>query len=167
MNEGIFLGLGSNLGDREARLSLAVNWLRDKVGVMVQVSSLYETPPWGNLDQPAFLNQVIQIQCDAGPTELLSKIMNLESELGRVRAVHWGPRVIDVDILAFGQEVVASQRLTLPHPHLAQRAFVLVPWAEIAPDFPVPGIGKSVAELLERLPKEDVEAVRRLSGSIR
>lgn len=150
------------MGDRAGHLALAVNWLQGHGAEVVQASSLYETPPWGNTDQPTFINQVIQIQCDAGPAELLSMIMRLESELGRVRAVHWGPRVIDVDILAFGQEVVSSQRLMLPHPHLAQRAFVLVPWAEIAPGFLVPGIQASVAELLQRLPKEEVEAVRRM-----
>ncbi|MFN8395548.1 MAG: 2-amino-4-hydroxy-6-hydroxymethyldihydropteridine diphosphokinase [Bacteroidia bacterium] len=162
MNDGIYLGVGSNLGDREAHLALAVNGLAERVGDVVVASSLYETPPWGNVDQPAFLNQVVHIQYDGGSMALLGLIMALEAEMGRVRAVHWGPRVIDVDILAFGQEVVSSQRLTLPHPHLAQRAFVLVPWAEIAPQFFVPGLNKSVLELLHALPADEVDAVKKL-----
>ncbi|MBK9450398.1 MAG: 2-amino-4-hydroxy-6-hydroxymethyldihydropteridine diphosphokinase [Bacteroidetes bacterium] len=160
MENGIFLGLGSNLGDRRAALATAIERLSSEGAKVVQSSKVYETPPWGNLDQPAFLNTVVEVTFNGEPEELLFIILKVENQLGRVRSVHWGPRVIDIDLLAFGSEIIVGQRLSVPHPLLAQRAFVLVPWAEIAPNFLVAGIGKTVAELMEELPIQDRQAIR-------
>lgn len=163
MVDGIYLGLGSNLGDRLGNLALAITHLQQQVGPVLAQSGVYETPPWGNTEQPAFLNQVVHLQSEVDPHALLSALLEIETAMGRLRTVHWGPRVIDVDILSFGGMQIAGQRLTLPHPHLAQRAFVLVPWAEIAADFQVPGLGATVRELLTRLDPREVDAVRRIS----
>lgn len=162
MENGIFLGLGSNLGDRLATMRKAIDLLSEQGAVLKQASHVYETPPWGTLDQPAFFNMVIEIGFHGEPDQLLSILLSTENHLGRVRTVHWGPRVIDIDLLAFGSQIVLGQRLTVPHPMLAERAFVLVPWAEIAPGFTVPGKQQSVQELLDLLPATAHEAIRQL-----
>lgn len=159
MEERVFIGLGSNLGQRAARLQSAIEGLVNEGVKVRRVSSIYETPPWGHLEQPSFLNQVIEVAYVGSPEELLAMAMGLESALGRKRTVHWGPRTIDIDILAFGDRVVTSQRLVVPHPMLADRAFVLVPWSEIAPDFVVPSLNKSVMELLGALPLSDKASI--------
>jgi 2-amino-4-hydroxy-6-hydroxymethyldihydropteridine diphosphokinase len=152
MNKGIFLGLGSNLGDRLAFLRAAIAGMEAGGCVLLQASGAYETPPWGLLEQPAFLNAVVQIQTELGANDLLRLALQVERSLGRVRSQHWGPRQIDIDLLCCGGEVVVSQALQVPHPYLQDRGFVLVPWAELAPDFRVPCLGRSVGELLAYLP---------------
>jgi 2-amino-4-hydroxy-6-hydroxymethyldihydropteridine diphosphokinase len=159
--EGIFLGLGSNLGDRKALLTDAIARL-EAAGVEIRSkSSIYETPPWGKQDQPAFLNMVIQVAFEGSPEDLLAIILQVEEAMGRLRTEHWGPRIIDIDILAFGNQHFTSQRLTIPHPMLSQRAFVLVPWSEIAPAFPVAGHDITVWELLIRLPETDLKTIHK------
>ena len=149
--ERVFIALGSNLGDRTGWLCQAREKLSASTSVKtVQVSAIYETGPVGNTAQPAFLNQVIEIRSTRSPEDLLLRLLQIEKELGRVRQERWGPRNIDLDLLAFGQRLIKSSRLTLPHPELQRRRFVLAPWAEIAPEFEIVGLSSTVAELLQK-----------------
>ncbi len=159
MKDEFFLGLGSNLGNRLGQLQSSLAGLLSGGCRLVASSSVYETPPWGFEEQPAFLNVVVQVSYEGDPMELLQLAMKVEHALGRVRAGHWGPRAIDIDLLACGQLQLRGQRLVLPHPLLQERAFVLLPWAEIAPDFEVVGLGMTVATLLARLPLADMESI--------
>ena len=148
-------GLGANLGDAEAALADAVAGLRDEAGVeSVRVSSLFRTTPVGGPEQPDYLNAVAVADTDLPAAALLDLAHRLEQRRGRVRDVRWGPRTLDVDILAVAGEESADPDLTLPHPRAHQRAFVLVPWAEIDPDFEIPGVGP-VREACDRLPPQD------------
>lgn len=146
--ENVFIGLGSNLGGREHHLRLAREKLRSHPEIELrQQSSLYRTAPVGVLDQPEFLNQVIEIATRLTPQALLHTLLQIERELGRVRDKKWGPRTIDLDILAFDQRRINTTELVVPHPEIRHRRFVLAPWAEIAPDFRPPESGQTVAEL--------------------
>ncbi|WP_221389791.1 2-amino-4-hydroxy-6-hydroxymethyldihydropteridine diphosphokinase [Dyadobacter sp. NIV53] len=144
----VFLLLGSNLGERLQVLRSAVELIEEQIGQIKSASSVYETAPWGVLDQPAFLNQVIELQTVLDPEEVLRIILAIEQELGRVRYERWGARVIDIDILYFQDLILDSARLTIPHPRLHERRFTLAPLAEIAPDFIHPVFHKSSAQLL-------------------
>jgi 2-amino-4-hydroxy-6-hydroxymethyldihydropteridine diphosphokinase len=159
MNDAIFLGLGSNLGDRLACLQAAVAQLVAEGCVLERASAVYETPPWGMEAQPAFLNAVIEIRTTLDASDLLQLMMAVETRLGRKRVAHWGPRTIDIDLLAYGDLGLVSQRLHVPHPLLQDRAFVLLPWAEIAPNFVVAGLGQSVGQLLEALSEDARSAI--------
>ncbi len=129
-----YLGLGANLGDREAALEAALRGLdRPPEITVLRRSSLYETDPVGVTDQPSFLNAVVELRTTLAPPELLAHALRLERELGRVRTVRWGPRVIDIDLLLYGEAAYAGPGLTVPHPRLAERGFALAPLAEIAP----------------------------------
>ncbi len=143
----IYLALGSNLGDRYANLRAAITALPPAVYV-VQESPVYETPPWGYTDQPAFLNMTLKGETALEPVELLQRLKNLETGLGRQPSVRWGPRLIDLDILFYSDLVLETQGLVIPHPHLQERAFVLVPLADLAPDLLHPVFGKSIRDLL-------------------
>ncbi|MFN3198395.1 MAG: 2-amino-4-hydroxy-6-hydroxymethyldihydropteridine diphosphokinase [Bradymonadia bacterium] len=120
-------------------------------GPLVQ-SPRYVTPPWGGVPQPEFLNQVVGFQTQVGALEILDALQAIELDHGRERVVRWGPRTLDLDLLMLGQHVVQHDRLTLPHPLLAQRRFVLQPWADVAPQVQVPGHEQTVAELLAACP---------------
>lgn len=143
----VFLSLGSNMDDRRANLRHAAALINKEIGKIAKSSSLYETEPWGNNDQPAFLNQVVMANTTLDPRGLLEAITRIEREMGRQRKEKWGPRIIDVDILFYGKRVIRDKGLEVPHPELANRAFVLVPMMEIAPDFEHPILKKPMDEL--------------------
>ena len=137
----IYLGLGSNLGDRAGNLRAAVKALGPQVKVLKE-SALYETPPWGVEDQPGFLNMALQAETGLTPEALRDHVKRIEAEVGRTPTYHWGPRLIDIDILLYGDRVVDTPDLVIPHPQMHKRPFVLVPLASIAPDAasPAPGL---------------------------
>ena len=155
----VFLGLGGNLGDRRANVREAAARLREILNE-VRVSSLYESEAWGVTDQPAFLNAVVRGTTTLEPLELLDRIQAVEDAMGRVRTRHWGPRVIDIDILLYGKAVVDHERLQIPHPYLSQRSFVLRPLADLAAGLTLPD-GSLVGELLTTVPQD---ALRRVEG---
>ena len=139
------LAFGSNLGDSRAMIGRAIAVLDAMRGVSVtRVSSLYSTPPWGVEDQPDFVNACAMVETALSPEDLLAACKDLELALGREPAVRWGPRLIDIDLLWMAGEVRESERLTLPHPRMTERVFVLVPLAEIAPDLEIAGKAVSV-----------------------
>ena len=143
----ILLGLGSNLGDREAWLRRALAELESRDVKVVRESSLYETAPVGYLGQPDFLNQVCEVQWRQSPLHLLEACAGVENELGRQRQVDQGPRNIDIDILYYHDRIVRTRQIQVPHPRIAERAFVLVPLEELAPDFVDPLSGLSIREM--------------------
>ncbi len=135
------------MGDRLSFLTQAISKLAGE-GIITKISSVYETPPWGKEDQPTFLNACVEFQTKATAGDLLSKVKQIETELGRTETERWGPREIDIDILFYGEEMISLPNLTIPHPHLHERAFVLVPLEEIAPNLVHPILRKTVHELL-------------------
>jgi len=143
----VYLGLGSNLGERQANLERAVELLGERLR-MEKVSSVYETEPVGYEEQPPFLNAVCRVQTDIGPLQLLSLVKGIEASMGRVPGFTDGPRLIDIDIILYGDMVMMDPELTIPHPRMAQRAFVLIPLAEIAPGLVHPFSGESVEEMV-------------------
>ena len=155
MRNKVYLALGSNTGDRLANLRAAIGGLPPQVLVQVE-SSIYETEPWGYADQPAFLNMVIRAETDLSPLELLTHLKLLEKSLGRVPSFQNGPRLIDMDILFYDDLTLETPTLTIPHPRLHERAFVLVPLAEIAPALLHPRLGRSVSELVETVDRRGV-----------
>jgi 2-amino-4-hydroxy-6-hydroxymethyldihydropteridine diphosphokinase len=141
-----YVGLGANLGDREASIRRAAELIGAR-----RLSTIIETEPWGITDQPDFLNAVAEVETDAGARVLLDRLLEVERELGRVRdGKRWGPRTIDLDLLLYGSEKSDLPALQLPHPRLHERLFVLLPLAELAPDLVVPG-KETVADLLTKL----------------
>lgn len=149
-----YVGLGSNLGDKEANIKKALEMLNTSPGVRVKrAASLYRTAPVGYTGQDWFLNTVAEVETSLSPHELLSLLLAVEERLGRVRTVRWGPRTVDLDLLLFGGEEINTPDLVVPHPRMGERAFVMVPLAELAPELTVPGRGKAV-ELAQALAGE-------------
>jgi 2-amino-4-hydroxy-6-hydroxymethyldihydropteridine diphosphokinase len=145
-----YVGLGANLGRREETLQRAVRLLRETDSVEVRaVSTLRETEPVGVVDQPSFLNGAVELRTSSSARELLEVLLEIERSLGRVRGERWGPRVIDLDLLVYGNEVVDEPGLHVPHPRLHERRFALEPLAELDPELEVPGRGKVSALLAE------------------
>ena len=153
----VALALGSNLGDRAANVQHALDALIDsEVLTNVAVSSIYETKPVGGPDQGPYLNAVVLGASHLEPEELLTAIHQIEDELGRVREVHWGPRTVDIDILAYSDEVLNTADLVIPHPRAHERAFVLIPWSELDAQFVIAGHG-TVQECLAGFSRDGVE----------
>jgi 2-amino-4-hydroxy-6-hydroxymethyldihydropteridine diphosphokinase len=149
--ERVYLSLGSNVGDRETNLCEAIHALSSTDGIRVtRISSWYETDPVGNTEQPAFVNVAAEIETALAPLELLNAVKTVEQRLGRRPSERWGPREIDIDLVLWGSRVMDTERLILPHREFRNRAFVLVPLAEIAKDAVDPVTGLTVGELAER-----------------
>lgn len=155
MPQTVYLALGTNLGDRLQNLCAALEAMPPEIRLKV-ASPVYETEPWGYLDQPPFLNLVVCAETDLAPLELLRRLKEIESDQGRVTTFRNGPRKIDLDILFYGALTLESEALVIPHPRLAERAFVLVPLAAIAPNLAHPRLGRSVAQLLETVDRRGV-----------
>jgi 2-amino-4-hydroxy-6-hydroxymethyldihydropteridine diphosphokinase len=154
----IYLGLGSNLGDRRASLDAAVAALPPAASVLRR-SPIYETAPWGYTDQPAFLNQVLEAETDLAPLALLSKLKKIERQLGRQTRFLNGPREIDIDILLYDDLVFYEGSLQIPHPRLHERAFILAPLTDLAPELKIPGQELSVQEYLAQLDRSGIVIV--------
>ena len=154
----VYLSLGSNIGDRAANISRALDALRDRSLRITRSSSLYETEPVEFLKQDWFLNSVVEAETDLPPQDLMEAILSVERSLGRQRRIPKGPRLIDIDILLYADSIIHTPELDIPHPRLAFRRFVLVPFAEIGPGAIHPVLDKTIAELLSATP--DRSAVR-------
>ncbi|MFC3559382.1 2-amino-4-hydroxy-6-hydroxymethyldihydropteridine diphosphokinase [Pedobacter jamesrossensis] len=147
-----YLLLGGNLGDRKKNLELAIQLLNEEAGTVSAVSSIYETAAWGVTEQPDFLNQAVQLETNLSPLELLEKILEIEQKLGRIRKEKWGERLIDIDLILFGDEIInIENRLQVPHPQMQNRKFVMKPLAEIAPNVNHPLLGKTILEISENI----------------
>ena len=161
----VYLGLGSNLGDRKANLEKALQLLGERLTIR-QVSSLYQTEPVGHREQPLFFNAVCRAETDLGPLQLLSLVKGIEAALGRVPSFAAGPRSIDVDILLYGDLTIEIADLTIPHPRIAERAFVLVPLLELSPDLVHPVSGECVRSLAAAVQgQQGVEKIGELGGT--
>jgi len=156
-----YLLLGGNLGNREANLQLAVALLNEKVGEVLSVSALYETAAWGKTDQPAFLNQAVALRTSLTALEVLTQALAIEQDLGRVRIDKWGERLIDIDLILFGDEIIdIPDKLQVPHPHMQNRRFVMEPLAEIAPEVIHPILGQTMLSISKHI--NDPLTVKRL-----
>lgn len=160
MLEQVFIGIGSNLSDPERQVSTAIEQLKQiPQSAFCLASSLYQSRPMGPQEQPDYINAVAMIQTSLGSLALLDVLQKIEQEHGRVRTgQHWGPRTLDLDILLYGDKVIDSPRLTVPHPGLHERAFVLYPLYEIKPDLKIPNLGK-LSQLLANCPQDGLEKI--------
>lgn len=138
-----YIGVGTNMGDKEANIRQALEMISQTPGVSLnRTASIYKTEPVGFEDQDWFLNTVVEITTELPPLALLEKLLAIESRMGRVRTIHWGPRVIDLDIVLYGDMEIDTPQLTVPHPRMAERAFVLAPLAELKPELELKGLGR-------------------------
>lgn len=144
-----YLLTGGNMGDRLKNLILAKGLIETACGIVTQCSPVYETAAWGMENQASFLNQVLEVHTELTPQDLLRSIHNIENKMGRARTFKYAARIIDIDILFFGQMVYHHSQLTIPHPQLPYRRFALTPMADVAPGFMHPTLKKTIAKLLE------------------
>jgi 2-amino-4-hydroxy-6-hydroxymethyldihydropteridine diphosphokinase len=147
----VFLLLGSNLGDRKAYLQKAIGLIEAGLGVVSQKSSIYETEAWGKTDEPNYLNQVVHVNTEFPVRQVLEKVLQIETRMGRVREEKWGSRIIDIDILFYGPDIINEPGLIVPHPELHNRKFTLEPLNEIATDLQHPVLKKSIFQLKNEL----------------
>ena len=147
----VFLLLGSNLGNRQLYLNQAIEHISGDIAPVEKISSVYETASWGKTDLPDYLNQVIVLKTNLPALDVLNKILNIEDVLGRRREEKWGSRIIDIDILFYGQSVINESELQVPHPELHNRRFTLEPLAEIAPQFVHPLLNKNILQIKSEL----------------
>jgi len=154
-NQLVFLSLGSNLGDRQKNLEAVENLLPPLV-LIKERSRIYETEPWGYREQPRFLNQVLAVTTSMSALDLLAYLKDIEKSIGREPSFRYGPREVDIDILLYGDHVINQECLIIPHERLTERAFVLVPLAELAPELILPGSEGSITGLLETIDTSDV-----------
>jgi 2-amino-4-hydroxy-6-hydroxymethyldihydropteridine diphosphokinase len=147
----VHIGIGSNIGNRQENCREAVRQLASRGVKVVKQSSMIETEPWGVAEQPRFINMAVEAETDLAPDRLFAILKDIEMQMGRIDAVRWGPRIIDLDILFYDDLVVDTAELKIPHPHLHERDFVLIPLAEIAPEKIHPALGKTVKELFDSL----------------
>jgi 2-amino-4-hydroxy-6-hydroxymethyldihydropteridine diphosphokinase len=152
MKKAVYIGLGSNLGHKVKNLQKAVDEIEAVNGINIKkLSSLYSSKAWGNTEQADFVNQIIKIETEIPPMELLGILQDIEIKMGRQRKEKWGPRVIDLDIVLYGNEILDSLELKIPHPYIRERLFVLVPLQEINPEFIFPDDGAKIKEVLVRV----------------
>ena len=156
-----YLLIGGNLGNRLLNLQKAIEAIEEICGDIIAMSSIYETAAWGNIDQPSFLNQVLVLNTDMQPEELMNHLLIIEEKLGRIRQEKMGPRTIDIDILLIDDVIIQTAALTIPHPSIHLRKFALMPLAEVAASKIHPVIKKTIAELLTDCP--DTLAVTKIS----
>ena len=147
-----YLLIGGNLGNRKQNLRTAISLINEQCGPLTKSSSIYETEAWGKTDQPSFLNQALEISTSLNARQLMRMILKIEKEMGRVRKEKLGPRIIDIDILLFDNEIHDLRFLKVPHPEMQNRRFVLVPLAELNASLQHPVLKKTIAELLEECP---------------
>ena len=147
----VFLLLGSNLGNREKYLQKAINLVETEIGVVTQISSVYETEAWGKTDEPNYLNQVVRVNTQLSARRVLEKVLEIETRMGRVREEKWGSRIIDIDILFYGLDIINEPGLIVPHPELHNRKFTLEPLNELVPDLQHPVLKKSIFQLKSEL----------------
>jgi 2-amino-4-hydroxy-6-hydroxymethyldihydropteridine diphosphokinase len=160
-----YIGTGTNLGQRLKNLDRASELLMEIEGVeLLRKSHVYETEPWGYTEQPSFLNQALEIDSTISPLALLHRLKAIEAEMGRQPTFHLGPRLIDMDILLYNELVLQSDELTVPHPHMHERAFVLVPLAELAPEAYHPLLHRTASELLQDV---DTSGIKKLNTTTR
>lgn len=159
----VFLIIGGNLGNKEKNLATARNLIGQKTGIVKELSTIYQTEAWGVLNQPVYYNQIIEILTEMNAGELMKSLLSIEQQMGRIRNERFGARTIDIDILFFNDEIHNTQDVTIPHPRLQERRFVLEPLHEIAPEFVHPVFQKTIAELLNEL--NDNTAVKKLVGN--
>ena len=146
---GIYLIIGGNLGNREANLRAGIDALEQWVGPVLKKSSIYETAAWGKEDEPAYLNQVLIIESSLTAQQTMQTALQIEHQLGRIRHEKWAARTLDIDLLFFNQEVINKPGLTIPHPRIAERRFVLIPLCEVAPEMIHPLLNKTMKVLLD------------------
>ena len=147
-----YLLLGSNIGNSKASLAKALSQIEKQIGPVIRRSGLYSTAAWGNIKQPDFLNQVIIVETELHAAEIMQTILDIEKKMGRIRTVKNAPRVIDIDILFFNKEIIDLPDLTVPHPQIQNRRFVLVPLNQLSPNMKHPGLNKTVHQLLMHCP---------------
>lgn len=151
-NNEVLIALGTNMGNRAENLKKAIHAIELNLGHIVRQSSVYETKPWGNSNQPDFFNQVILIHSNKTPEECLLILFSIEKQMGRIREEKWGARIIDLDLLYVNGFIMKTETLSLPHPGITERKFVLIPLVEIAPDFVHPELQKNQRQLLNECP---------------
>lgn len=154
-NQVVFLSLGSNLGDRQKNLLAVENLLPPQV-IVKERSPIYETEPWGYQEQPRFLNQVLSVTTSLSPWDLLTYLNDIEKSIGRKPSFRYGPREVDIDILLYGDQEIVQENLIIPHERLTERAFVLAPLADLAPELILPGSKNTIAGILDTIDTSDV-----------